>query len=466
VLRKEVQPVSLPAFADFSLRWQGLHPEHRLRGDDALWNAIARLRGMVLPAEVWERDVLALRLGDAAETRLDGLLADGRLIWLGQGADAQHLNVRLIERGTAGVYEQAAEAEPEITADAQRVLAFLRAEGDSYPRDLTAALGLGRAQVEQALVELTLAGLVASDRYEDARAIVASAGQFATRETGLQSALASDLAAWRAERPRPEPRAPARQGWLAEYQRQAAGDAGEAREQPQGVLAGRWGRVDRYSISGPQRTPGEVAEHQARQLLWRYGVLTYDLLTHEQGLLPWSELYRQLQTMEMRGQVRRGYFVAGLRGIQYALPEAVRALREWTQPGAPGGGELVLANAMDPAYLYAALEADQANVLRCARLPSNYVALQDGVPVLIYEHGGRRWRSLPQCAPATLARAVALCREHLTAAGGLCTRPRRVFVELWDDAPPVGAAAEALLSELGFRREGDAMLWDGLGAKR
>jgi ATP-dependent Lhr-like helicase len=466
VLRKEVQPVSLPALVDFCLRWHGLHPLHCLQGDDALWNAITKLRGMVLPAEVWERDVLTLRLGDAAEARLDGLLADGRLVWLGQGADAQHLNVRLIERGTAGVYEQAAEDEVELAADAQRVLDFLRAEGDSYARDLTAALGLGRVQAEQALVELALAGLATSDRYEDARAIVANAGQFTNRATGLQSALADDLAAWRAERPRTEPRLPARQGWLAEYQRQATGDASEAREQPTGVLAGRWGRVDRYTIRGPQRTASEIAEHQVRQLLWRYGVLTFDLLTHEQGKLPWSDLYRQLQTLEMRGQVRRGYFVTGLRGIQYALPEAVNSLREWTQPGAPGGGELALVNAMDPAYLYAALEAEQASVLRCARLPSNYVVLQDGVPVLLYEHGGRRWRSLPQCAPAIIARAVALCREHLTAGGGLCARPRRVLVELWDEAPPAGAAAEGLLAELGFRREGSAMLWDGLGAKR
>lgn len=65
VLRKEVQPVSIPALADFELRWQGLHPAHRLRGSAALQQALDRLRGSLLPAEVWERDALAFRIADS-----------------------------------------------------------------------------------------------------------------------------------------------------------------------------------------------------------------------------------------------------------------------------------------------------------------------------------------------------------------------------------------------------------------
>ncbi|MEN6480385.1 MAG: helicase-related protein, partial [Anaerolineales bacterium] len=464
VLRKEVQPVSIPALADFILRWQGLHPAHRLHGEGAVERALDKLHGALLPAEVWERDILRLRVaGDTHE--LDALIASGQLFWLGQGASARHLNVRLVERGGAGFYAPAEEALTGLSEDAQQVLAFLRAEGESYPRDLVAALRLSRASVEQALVELALKGLATSDRYGDVRALVTEAGQFEPTSGGLQSALAQDLAARRVPRPSPEPRLTAREGWLASYQRQAAaartGREGE-REAPAGVLEGRWGHTDRFAVRGPQRSSAEVAEHQVRQLLWRYGVLTYELYAREEGLLPWAELQRQLQLLELRGQVRRGYFVRGLRGVQYALPEAVQRLREWSQPEAPGRGELVLVVAVDPAYLYAALEADQGNVLRCARLASNDVVLQDGVPVLIYEHGGHRWRTLPECPEDTQSRAVEACRAHLTAVGGLCHRPRRVFVDLWNDQPPVGSPAEPLLLALGFRPEGHAMIWDGL----
>jgi len=470
MLRKEVQPVSLPAFADFMLRWQALHPAHRHHGDDALLHAIDRLRGTVLSAEVWERDALRLRLDVDAVRELDDLVSSGKIICLGRGADARHLNLRLVERGMAGVYVADVLDESTLSEEAQKVLRFIRAEGDSDARDLASALGLSRQRAEQALVELALAGLVTTDCYADIRAIVTNAGRFCAHEASLRSSLAADLATWRAQRPSttghaPPDRRPTARGWLADYQRQAPGARngrdGE-REPMAGILEGRWGRTDRYAIRGPERSADAIAEHQVRQLLWRYGVLTYDLLTHEEGLLPWSELQRQLQMLELRGQVRRGYFVAGLRGVQYALPEAVHSLRDWGRPDAPGRGQLTLVNATDPAYLYGALEAEQAEALRCARLPSNYVVLQDGVPILAYEHGGQRWRSLAQCPQESVVGAVRLCREHLTEPGGLCFRPRRVLVTLWNEAPAVGGPAEPMLLGLGFRPEGSAMIWDGL----
>jgi len=464
VLRKEVQPVSIPALADFELRWHGLHPSHRPHGPEALAHVVDRLRGSLLPAEVWERDVLTLRLGQDAAGVLDGLTTTGQLVWLGQGGAARHLTVRLVERGTAGMYARPETDESALSTEAQQVLAFMRAEGESYPQDLVTALSLGRQQVEAALVELALAGLASSDRFEDARAMVAHAGRF-TASGGLTSTLDQDLAAWRASRPQSEPPAPARNGWLAAYQREAASRRGAGREaegEPVGVLVGRWGRTDRFAVQGPQRTANDVADHQVRQLLWRYGIVCYELYSREEGLLPWSELQRQLQMLELRGQVRRGYFVRGLRGIQYALPEAAQQLREWAGANAPGRGALTLVNATDPAYLYGALEAEQVEVLRCARLASNHIVLQDGVPILIYEHGGRRWRALAQCLPETVSQAVQLLREHLTAPGGLCHRPKRVLVESWDEQPPLGSPGEELLRALGFRPEGVAMIWDGL----
>jgi hypothetical protein len=96
-------------------------------------------------------------------------------------------------------------------------------------------------------------------------------------------------------------------------------------------------------------------------------------------------------------------------------------------------------------------------------LPSNYLVVQRGVLVLLYEHGGGRWSALPQADPGLLRRAVQLCLEHLTREGGLCSRPRRVVVASWNGAGPLGSAVQPLLEGLGFRREPPAMVWDGMG---
>ena len=52
---------------------------------------------------------------------------------------------------------------------------------------------------------------------------------------------------------------------------------------------------------------------------------------------PWRVLYEVLSRMELTGAVRRGYFVEGLSGAQFALPEAVQLLQELTLPSTPGG---------------------------------------------------------------------------------------------------------------------------------
>ena len=64
-------------------------------------------------------------------------------------------------------------------------------------------------------------------------------------------------------------------------------------------------------------------------LLRRYGVVFWKLLQREAAWLPpWRDLLRVLRRLEARGDIRGGRFVAGISGEQFALPEAVPALRE------------------------------------------------------------------------------------------------------------------------------------------
>ena len=80
--------------------------------------------------------------------------------------------------------------------------------------------------------------------------------------------------------------------------------------------------------TGPQAKP-QAVEHVARTLLRRYGVVFWRLLEREAGWLPpWRDLLRVYRRLEARGEIRGGRFVAGFSGEQFALPEAVGALRE------------------------------------------------------------------------------------------------------------------------------------------
>ncbi|NLG50993.1 MAG: DEAD/DEAH box helicase [Chloroflexi bacterium] len=473
LLRKEVRPVELPAYVDFLARWQHVHPATRLHGEEGLQGILEQLRGAPAQAPLWERDLLPVRLEGYRPGWLDRLCAEGEWAWVATGVDSRRAQVRLFRRGEGALFlEPLADGNvgEQLGETARRVWDYIKEEGASPTGDLQRALRLAPTDLDGALVELLLAGIVTNDHYEALRRLLAGEIEQPDRARAPLSSLEQDLQAWRASRQPSLVGRPDR-GRL----RQARRDVADRLPLPN-RWPGRWSLVHRRGIWGDDLPEQQRDELRARQLLQRYGIVTRECLQNEASW-EWSALYRHFQRMELRGEVRRGYFVRGLPGIQFALPEAVERLREWNRPEADGAEDLVLLNATDPANLYGpALQAERAqqadeaatdlpdahNPYRFPRLPSNYIVLQRGVPILLYEHGSDRWTTLPEVAEDTLRDAVRLLLAHLTRDGGLCSRPRRVLAVMWNGAPPVGSAAQPMLQSLGFRREPpDAMVWEG-----
>jgi ATP-dependent Lhr-like helicase len=236
---------------------------------------------------------------------------------------------------------------------------------------------------------------------------------------------------------------------------------------------GRWGLVHRIGVWGREVPDEERIARQARQLLQSYGIVTRQSLEgDDEGGWDWGALYLEFQRMEMRGEVRRGYFVQGLPGVQFALPEAVERLRQWQQPGqgtAPredsGDGEMVVLNACDPANLFGPtrdLGPAQPNEVereldpaRFSRIPANYVVLLRGRPVLLLETGGERATSLPGTPLGTLRRALEIAMGHLG------STVQRLALREWNGQPILDSPAAPLLEEVGFRREALVYLWEG-----
>ena len=106
-------------------------------------------------------------------------------------------------------------------------------------------------------------------------------------------------------------------------------------------------------LAGPAPAPTEALHARALQLLERHGVLTREAVLAEGVEGGFAGVYGVLKALEERGQVRRGYFVAGLGAAQFALPGAVDRLRAAREPERRRREPLVLA-ATDPAQPYGA----------------------------------------------------------------------------------------------------------------
>jgi ATP-dependent helicase Lhr and Lhr-like helicase len=87
----------------------------------------------------------------------------------------------------------------------------------------------------------------------------------------------------------------------------------------------------------------------ARRLLARWGVVFRDVIARESLAPAWRDLLGVFRRMEARGEIRGGRFVAGFVGEQFALPEAVDALRAARRTGPES--ETVSLGAYDPLNL-------------------------------------------------------------------------------------------------------------------
>src|SRR5947208_12542323 len=128
-------------------------------------------------------------------------------------------------------------------------------------------------------------------------------------------------------------------------------------------------------------------------------------------MLPWRVLYEVLSRMEMTGEVRRGYFVEGLSGAQFALPEAARLLQQVALPST-ANAPAVLVHSLDPANLYGSGAPFDIPLLDGGTRPllrrgGNWLVLRAGRPVLLVEQQGKRLSTLPSASRADVLDAVA-----------------------------------------------------------
>ncbi|MBK5290004.1 MAG: DEAD/DEAH box helicase, partial [Acidimicrobiia bacterium] len=344
-LRHEVEPVDTEVFARFLPAWQGLDaPPHAA---DALLEVITQLQGVAVPASTLELDVLPARVTGYRPDQLDELLSSGDLVWVGAGPigprdgrialafrDRAHLVLPTpLDRPTGPIHDAIAD--------------HLAARGASFWSELLGATGnQPEPEVLAALWDLVWAGAVTNDSLAPLRAQLSRA-----KHRGRAGG-----------RPRP----------------------GSLRRLGPPAAAGRWSLV---TAARPDPQPTLRLHALATQLLDRYGIVTREAVRAEGIVGGYAAVYPVLRALEERGQVRRGYFVAGLGAAQFALPGAVDRLRAYRSPATDP--EVRVLAATDPAQPYGAALSWPESAGRPSRAAGAYVVTVDGALHGFVERGGR-----------------------------------------------------------------------------
>jgi ATP-dependent Lhr-like helicase len=373
-LRKQVEPVEPAALARFLADWQGLSRPRR--GLDALLSAVEVLQGAPLVASALEREVLAARIQPLRPGDLDVLFSAGELIWRGvEPLGSRDGRVALYLTDHYRLLAPAPAKAPGELCEKLRV--ELRKRGASFFADLAAQTGAFPADLLKALWDLVWAGEVTNDTLAPLRSYL-----------------------------RGEPK---------EHRAAHLGRPFRSRRIAPPGSEGRWSL-----LPAPSGTPAERAAALAQALLTRHGIVTREAVHAEDVPGGFAAVYPVLKVMEEGGRARRGYFVAGLGGAQFAVPGAEERLRSFRERGAGPDGEpltLVVA-ATDPANPYGATlpwpRKGEDGESRAQRAAGAQVVLHDGALIGWLGRGEHNLHTfLPEEEPAhgqcarALARALA-----------------------------------------------------------
>ncbi len=441
-LRKEVEPVEPIALARFLPAWQrivspAVTPARA--SPDLLLAAVEQLQGAPIPASVLERDVLPARVPGYHPSDLDALCAAGEVVWAGvepigaTGGDGRIALYLASHEPLIGRVPVRVLGEP-----AEKIRALLEARGALFFAEIARTLGGYPGELLEALWTMVWSGEVTNDTLVPLRARLreGAPARRAPRGPRMPSGLGAP---------------PGSEGRWSLRMSEGEGP---------GLLPKCESPSQVPSVGGPGLlSTGAVTETErraaiARTLLDRHGILGREAVHAEELPGGWSAVYDVLKAMEEAGRVRRGYFVAGLGGAQFAVPGAddrLRALRDdWSVRGASPGAPLFLA-ATDPANPYGAALPwpERAGSARPQRAVGAYVVLHDGALLAWVGRGEESLLAyLPDDEPARAhaGRALAGALAALVERG-----QRKTFLLREVDGSPVAESALApFLREAGF----------------
>jgi ATP-dependent Lhr-like helicase len=440
--RKQIQAVDLQTYARFVERWQHVHPDTRPTDDAGVVESVRQMYGAARSPEWWTREALRSHFAPSASDVITRLANAGELVWIAdpptESAGSRIGSVRLLRRGSGRAW-LSAQRDADLPTDAVAVRDYLKENGASFFDELQSGTALPSRRLRDGLRELVAAGLVTSDSFDSLR--------FASRWRAIPpdlAATAPDPARWiptgdpATDRPVIQRRGVVRR--LPKWKRPDLESSDPER------WPGRWALARTPGIFGAQQDEGAMAESIGRQWLDRYGVISREHWRRERPAVAWRPIYLELRRLEMRGEVRRGYFVEGLSGVQFAKPEAVDQLRAEPRAEAP----VIVLSASDPANVQnLPLDPERRDSFARVRGRGAWIATISGLVVLVAESRGKAMRVRPGMSEADVTRAAKAMADHLVRRG---SRPRDLVVDTINDEPAARSGVYPAFAAAGYRR--------------
>lgn len=389
-LRKQIEPVTVDVFIRFLARHHGLIASHRRAGSNGLYEAIAQLQGLDLPAVAWERDILPARIDHYRTEALDELCLTGEVGWgrlfpptrspdksrpMASLTRVAPISLFLREDITWLTAKAPAPEREGLSSTAEHVCEVLSERGATFTADLMTITQMLPSHMDDVLGELVTRGWITADGFAGLRTLIAE-----------KSPRGRAAVHHRSQRRRTTMTALGRWSLRVPY------------SVPSNLVAPTLTQ-DLEPAKEPTRTTS-IAEDWAWQLLRRWGIVFRDLILREDGAPSWFEVLQVLRRLEARGEIRGGRFIIGVGGEQFALPDTIQQLRK-LRDEAPAR-ELLVISAADPLNLVGIVTRHE----RVPRTASNRVAYLDGNPVASFQAGEVQWIASP---PPDLEPMISQC---------------------------------------------------------
>ncbi len=416
--RPRVEPKSAESLTTFLYQWQTQNASVGRKSDqvDDVYEIIDKLRGISLPAALWESDVLPARIPGYTPQSLDLLFTEGEIQWLGTGEG----KVTLCFRGDHELFTQTDTATPVI---ADKILPDVNARYDFL--SLLDRTGMSAGELVDRLWQSVWQGSISNDSMSPLRQGI---------NTGFKGAALTTAANART---------------LDRTLDRATGRSGYRRWRSATPLAGNWFAIQKADAEElDPLSLQELNKDRTRILLNRYGIIFRELCERELPAFKWSVMFRVLRLMELSGEVVSGYFFEGLRGPQFMSPVALGLFNR------PSTLPPIFLNAIDPISPIGLVKSGvvKSGVGACAfgeqlprRTKSNHLVIHDDKLVMTSTRHGKALNILvPPDHPELL--------EYFTLLHHLCYRHfqpvKPLRIETINNEP---AATSAYLVPLGAK---------------
>lgn len=443
ILRKEITPATLADFTQLLLQWQNRHPTTQEEGEEGVRTVIEKLQGYVLPSELWEAEIFRNRIRYYDGAAIRSLALRGEIVCVGANAGKSFW----VERGEGNYFLAEKETLMEkLSPSSQKVYNMLKQNGASFLSDIREEINISLSALNHSLSDLFWRGLITNDVVDE----ILNVKRYRSADE--------------THRYLPEERIEIVNPKRNPFRKTAMSSARKALKNVPG-WNGRWSLVHTRNILGAKISDEEKIRRQAQQLLLRYGIVARELAKREENLLPWSLLAMEFQRMEMRGEIRRGYFFEGLSGMQFALPEAV-SLLEAIKAERGVKEEPIVLNSCDPANPYGvgvelfqhspafrtkeAAQVTMQSAFKISRLASNFIVFNKGVPILLLENFGARMFFIAEPSFDAVKSGLLQFIHHLRAS---YSNRNEIVVEYCDNHRPSESGAAELLRSIGFYRD-------------